>query len=70
MCAYLRLFDKSSKDELIQHKVEIEARRCVLLAIKVPTEVDFAEILKLNAVKYLQGVITAHNNSVEKPRRV
>ena len=56
MEAYLRLFEKAGEAELLKHKVEVEARRSVLLAIKVPTEVDFAETLKLNAVKYLQGV--------------
>jgi hypothetical protein len=56
MEAYLRLFEKSNNDELTKHNAEVEARRCVLLAIKVPTEVEFAETLKLNAVKYLQSV--------------
>jgi hypothetical protein len=60
MEAYLRLFEKSNQNELASHQVEAEARRCVLLAIKVPTEVDFAETLKLNAVKYLQGVCYLH----------
>ena len=56
MEAYLRLFEKATQQELTSHNVDAEARRCVLLAIKVPTEVDFGETLKLNAVKYLQGV--------------
>ena len=56
MEAYLKLFERSNEQELQSNHVENEARRCVILAIKVPTVVDFAETLKLNAVKYLQGV--------------
>jgi hypothetical protein len=56
MEAYLRLFEKATQQDLTSHKIDAEARRCVILAIKVPTEVDFGETLKLNAVKYLQGV--------------
>lgn len=56
MAAYLKLFERSDEKELASHKIENEARRCVILAIKVPTVVDFAETLKLNAVKYLEGV--------------
>ena len=50
---YMKLFEKSNDDELAQHKVEKEARRCALLAVKVPTVIDFNEVLKLKAVKYL-----------------
>ena len=56
MEAYLRLFEKANQQELTSHNIDAEARRCVILAIKVPTEVDFGETLKLNAIKYLQGV--------------
>jgi hypothetical protein len=55
MAAYLKLFQKSSDSELSQHNVEREAKRCVLLAIKVPTVIDFKDILELTAVKYLQS---------------
>jgi hypothetical protein len=56
MSAYLRLFQNSSEAELTNLKVENEARRFVLLAIKVPRVIDFNDILQLNAVKFLQGV--------------
>src|SRR3569833_140915 len=36
-------------------KVEDDAKRCVILAIKVPTIINFEEVLDLDAVKYLQG---------------
>lgn len=53
--AYLKLFQKSSEQELVAHKIEHEAQRCVLLGVKVPTVIDFADILQLTAVKHLQG---------------
>lgn len=55
MFAYLRLFQKSSEQELVSLKLEHEAKRCVILGIKVPTVIDFADILQLNAVKHLQA---------------
>lgn len=54
---YLKQFERSDEKELTSHNVEVEAKRCVILAIKVPTVIDFADILKLKAVKYLQGVL-------------
>lgn len=56
MQGYLRTFERSDEKELTANLIEIEAKRCVILAIKVPTVIDFADILKLNAVKYLQAV--------------
>lgn len=53
MLAYLRLFQKSPETELAQSTAE--AKRCVILAVKVPTVIDFKDILKLDAVKHLQG---------------
>lgn len=55
MEAYLKLFERSNDQELTSNNIEGEARRCVILAIKVPNVVDFAETLKLNAVKFLKG---------------
>lgn len=55
MEAYLKLFERATEQELTSQGVEHEARRCVLLAIKVSDVVDFGETLKLNAVKQLQG---------------
>jgi hypothetical protein len=55
MIAYLKLFQKSTEADLQEHKVETEAKRCVILGIKVPTVIDFADILQLTAVKSLQG---------------
>lgn len=51
--AYLKLFNKCNDQELATFKIENEAQRCVLLGVKVPTVIDFADILQLNAVKYL-----------------
>lgn len=50
MLAYLKTFEKSSVDELVAHKVETEAKRCVILGVKVPTVIDFKDILQLKAV--------------------
>jgi hypothetical protein len=55
MMAYLKLFQKSQVDELAKHQVEREAKRCVILAVKVPTVIDFADILQLTTVKHLQA---------------
>lgn len=38
-----------------RHQVEREAKRCVILAVKVPTVIDFADILQLTTVKHLQA---------------
>jgi hypothetical protein len=38
----------------VSNKVEEEAKRCVILAIKVPTIINLEEVLSLNAVKHLQ----------------
>lgn len=56
MAAYLKTFQKASDAELAQQKIENEAKRCVILAVKVATVIDFADILKLNAVKFLEDV--------------
>lgn len=56
MLAYLKLFQGSSQDELAKNKVEEDAKRCVILAIKVPTVINFEEVLDLDALKYLKGV--------------
>jgi hypothetical protein len=45
MIAYLRLFQKCSEQEISQFNIEQEAQRCVILGVKVPTVIDFAEIL-------------------------
>lgn len=55
MLAYLKLFQKSNEQELTAHKIEHEAKRCVILGVRVPTVIDFADILNLTAVKHLQG---------------
>ena len=41
--------------ELDEQKVEDDAKRCVLLAVKVPTVINFEEVLDLDAIKYLKG---------------
>ena len=52
----MRTFERADDKELAANKVEDEAKRCAILAIKVPTVIDFADFLKLKAVKYMQGV--------------
>lgn len=53
--AYLKQFKGASDKELEQFKVEEDAKRCVLLAVKVPTVINFEEVLNLDAIKYLKG---------------
>lgn len=43
--AYLKLFNKCSELELAAQNIENVAQRCVLLGVKVPTVIDFADIL-------------------------
>jgi hypothetical protein len=40
---------------LSKNSIEEEAKRCVILAVKVPTVINFDEVLELDAIKYLQG---------------
>jgi hypothetical protein len=51
---YLKLFKGASQDELTNSKIEEEAKRCVVLAVKVPTVINFDEVLELDAIKYLK----------------
>eukprot|EP00347_Sterkiella_histriomuscorum_P023152 403335751 len=53
--AYLKTFEGVKDADLANSQIEQEAKRCVILAIKVPNVLDFADILQLNAVKDLQG---------------
>lgn len=36
-----------------ESKIEDDAKKCVLLAIKVPSIINFEEVLDLDAIKYL-----------------
>jgi hypothetical protein len=51
------LFNGASSKEMNDNNVEEDARRCVILAVRVPTIINFEEVLDLNAIKYLQEVI-------------
>jgi hypothetical protein len=53
--AYLKLFQRSTDQEIQSAKIEHEAQRCVILGVKVPTVIDFADILQLKAVQNLQA---------------
>jgi hypothetical protein len=55
MIAFLKLYEKSTEAELVSQKIEQQAKRCVVLGVKVPTVIDFNDILQLTAVKHLQG---------------
>lgn len=67
--AYLKTFEKASEADLSSNSIEREAKRCVLLAIKVPTIIDFAEVLRLKAVKHLQEVIRTGNRSLRGTKK-
>lgn len=56
MVSYLRLFEGSPESELVENNVGASAKRCVILAVKVPTAINFEEVLELNAIKSLRGV--------------
>ena len=56
MVSYLRLFEGSPESELVENNVGASAKRCVILAVKVPTAINFEEVLELNAIKNLRGV--------------
>ena len=65
----MKLFERSNESELASNNIENEARRCVILAVKVPTVVDFAETIRLNAVKFLQGVNKNEIITIRKTRK-
>ena len=52
--ALLKLYQGSSELELNKNKVDEEAKRCIILAIKVPIIINFDEVLELDAVKHLK----------------
>lgn len=56
MQAYLKLYEGANASELAANNVDEDAKRCVILAIKVPTVINFEEVLDLDAIKHLQGV--------------
>lgn len=45
MIAYLKLYQKCSEAEIASFNLEQQAQRCVILGVKVPTVIDFADIL-------------------------
>ena len=56
MQAYLKLYEGANANELSSSNVDEDAKRCVILAIKVPTVINFEDVLDLDAIKNLQGV--------------
>jgi hypothetical protein len=50
------LYEGAKESELSADNVDEDAKRCVILAIKVPTVINFEEVLDLDAIKHLQGV--------------
>ena len=53
MQAYLKLYEGANANELSSNNVEDDAKRCVILAIKVPTVINFEDVLDLDAIKHL-----------------
>jgi hypothetical protein len=58
--ALLKLYKGASEQEFIEHGVDEDAKRCVVLAIKVPTIINFDEVLNLDAIKRLKAVSTIY----------
>lgn len=56
LLAYLRLFEGSAESELLKHSVDESAKKCIILAVKVPTVINFEEVLDLDSVKHLKSV--------------
>jgi hypothetical protein len=52
------MFQGASEADLVKNKVEEQAKRCVILAVKVPTVINFEEVLDLDAIKHLKLVHT------------
>ena len=55
MHAYLRQFELDKNSQNLG-QTEQHARRCVILAIKTPTVINFEELLDLKAIKALESV--------------
>jgi ribosomal protein L14E/L6E/L27E len=49
------LWESDSDAQIQQSKIEVEARRCVILAIIDPKVINFDEVLSLKAIKHLQS---------------
>lgn len=51
--AYIQLWESDSDSQLQSSQIEVEARRCVILAIIDPQVINFDEVLSLKAIKHL-----------------
>ena len=69
--AFLRLFEKASDQELETAHIEVEAAKCMILSVKVPTIVDFKSFFTLKAIKFMSNVsfcclINIYNRKTKK----
>ena len=53
---YLKLFAQASEEEMNKENVEKAAINCIILAVKVPSVINFAEVQEVKAIKYLDKV--------------
>jgi hypothetical protein len=54
MHAFLRLHERSEESEILEYETVV--RRCVILAIKAGSVINFEELQDLTAIKALKGV--------------
>jgi hypothetical protein len=54
MHAFLRLHERSEQSEILEFETVV--RRCVILAIKAGSVINFEELQDLTAIKALKGV--------------
>jgi hypothetical protein len=54
MHAFLRSHERSEQSEILEHETVV--RRCVILAIKAGSVINFEELQDLTAIKALKGV--------------
>jgi hypothetical protein len=70
MVTYLRLFEDSNPAQMTAAKVEDEAKKCAILAIRVPEIINFEEVLALKAFTHFQQVYCFYPNIYQKNKEV
>jgi hypothetical protein len=60
MHAFLRTLEKAPESEILKHEKEV--RRCVILAIKTGSVINFEELQDLTAIRALTGVSEWRHN--------
>jgi hypothetical protein len=69
MVSYLKFFEASNPAQMTAAKVEDEAKKCAILAIRVPEVIDFEEVLALKAFTHTQQVCCLQPHHFRKTKK-